>query len=132
MYGAYIHCITYLFQHRLNKLKKEADETESKLDKTETQLKEAMEETETLKSLLNAKLAKVIHSYIHQVYFYMKVLKNRENFMITALTCGDCGTLQTEDELQACQKQLSDANEALEKAKEDQATARKESREQSR
>ena len=62
----------------------------------------------------------------------MKVLKNRENFMITALTYGDCGTFQTEDELQACQKQLSDANEALEKAKEDQATARKESREQSR
>ncbi|XP_045130805.1 nucleoprotein TPR-like [Portunus trituberculatus] len=39
---------------------------------------------------------------------------------------------KTEDELQACQKQLSDANEALEKAKEDEAAARKESQEQSR
>ena len=42
------------------------------------------------------------------------------------------GTFQTEDELQVCQKQLSDANEALEKAKEDEAAARKECKEQSR
>ncbi|KAG0724324.1 Nucleoprotein TPR [Chionoecetes opilio] len=41
-----------------NKLKKEADENENKLNKTETQLREAVEEGETLKSLLNAKLAK--------------------------------------------------------------------------
>lgn len=52
--------------------------------------------------------------------------------MTTVLIGSVCDSLQTEDELQACQKQLSDANEALEKAKEDQAAARKESQEQSR
>lgn len=79
-----------------NKLKKESEETEEKLNKTETQLKEAIEEGETLKSLLNSKLAK------------------------------------TEDELQTCQKQLTEANETLQKAKEDETAAKKEAQEQIR